>query len=58
MAKIELLKQWRHCRPGFVMTDVQESLAELLVARKIGRIVAEVQPEKPAKQQTKQAKGQ
>jgi hypothetical protein len=39
MARIELLKQWRHCTPGFVMTDVRDGLAELLVARKIGRVV-------------------
>ena len=55
--RVELLKAWKHCVPPFVLEDVQEGLADLMVQRKIGRIVQPIatatKQEEPRKEQAK-----
>jgi hypothetical protein len=54
--RVELLKAWKHCVPPFVLEDVQEGLAELMVRRKIGRIVQPIAQTPKQEELRKEAK--
>lgn len=43
MAQVQLLRQWKHYRPDFVLTGVSDGVATILVKRKIGKIIEPVE---------------